>query len=73
MDQAAYRRHFSTEDHLLSVTLLIEKSHEYNHPLWLTFVDFEKAFDTAMLTALWSVLEEQGVPDHYIDILRSVC
>jgi hypothetical protein len=45
VDQAAYRKGFSTEDHLLAVTLIIEKSWEYNYPIWFALVDFEKAFD----------------------------
>ena len=46
VDQAAYRAGFSTVDHMLTVSMLIEKSREYNCPLWIALVDFEKAFDT---------------------------
>lgn len=66
VDQAAYRKGFSTEDHLLTLSLLIEKSWEYNFPLWLGLVDFKKAFDTVEHLALWDVLKRQGVPTHYI-------
>jgi hypothetical protein len=71
VDQAAYRKGFSTEDHLLTVSLIIEKSWEYNFPIWLALVDFEKAFDTVEHEALWKVLEAQSVPSHYIKILKS--
>ena len=46
VDQAAYRAGYSTEDHLLCTTLLLERHNEWNLPLWLGLVDFEKAFDT---------------------------
>jgi hypothetical protein len=70
VDQAAYRKGFSTADHLLTVSLLIEKSGEFNYPLWLALVDFEKAFDTVEHSPLWKVLEQQGVPSHYIKLLE---
>ena len=70
VDQAAYRKGFSTEDHLLAVALLIERSKEFNSPLWLGLVDFEKAFDTVEHEPLWQVLREQGVPVHYIVLLQ---
>ena len=72
VDQAAYRKGFSTDDHLLTVSTLIEKSYEFNHPLWIALVDFEKAFDTVDHPTLWKVLQEQGVPNHYIALLQSL-
>ena len=61
VDQAAYRQGFSTEDHLLCVTLLLERSSEWNAPVWLGLVDFEKAFDTVEHSTLWCALCELGV------------
>ena len=72
VDQAAYRKGFSTDDHLLTVSMLIEKSWEYKCPLWIALVDFEKAFDTVDHIALWQVLVDQGVPRHYIGLLSSL-
>jgi len=43
VDQAAYRKGFSTDDHLLTISTLIEKSYEFNHPLWIALVDFRKS------------------------------
>ena len=70
VDQAAYRKNFSTADHLLAAAQLIEKSQEYNFPIWLALVDFEKAFDSVEHSALWEVLRRQAVPEHYIQILQ---
>lgn len=72
VEQAAYRKGFSTEDHLLAVTLLVEKSTEYNVPIWLALVDFEKAFDTVEHASLWRVLREQNIPQEYISLLESI-
>ena len=68
-DQAAYRKGYSTEDHLLAVSLLVEKSKEYNVPVWCALVDFEKAFDSVEHDALLEVLGRQNVPAHYVDLV----
>ena len=72
VEQASYRKGFSTEDHLLAVTLLLEKSSEHNMPVWLALVDFEKAFDTVEHVPLWRVLREQGVPQEYTSLLQFI-
>ena len=69
-EQAAYRKGFSTEDHLISVTLAIEKAKECNDPLWIALVDFEKAFDLVERRPLWEALCKQGVPKEYIILLK---
>jgi len=72
VDQAAHRRGYSTEDHLLTVTLLIERSREFNFPIWLALVDFTKAFDTVEHAPLWEVLKTQSVPAHYVQLLEEL-
>ena len=69
-DQAAYRKGYSTEDHLLSLTLLIEGCNEWNADLFIGMVDFEKAFDSIEHDPMWNVLEEQGVSTEYIALLQ---
>eukprot|EP00973_Karenia_brevis_P083446 11574801-Karenia_brevis.AAC.1 len=64
-EQAAYKKGFSTEDNLLTVALLVEKSKEWHHPVWIAFLDFETAFDTVEHPALWHALAEQGVEEPY--------
>ena len=72
VDQAAYRPGFSTEDHLISLTLLLEACSEWSLPLWLGLVDFEKAFDTVEHAPLWDALEELGVQAEYVDLLKTL-
>ena len=72
IDQAAYRKGYSTDDHLLTLTLLLERSSEWNAEVWLALVDFEKAFDTVEHAALWAALLELGVDVAYIDLLKMV-
>ena len=70
MDQAAYRQGFSTEDHLISLTLLLKASAQWNVPLWLGLVDFEKTFDSVEHALLWEALRELGVGAEYVDLLK---
>jgi hypothetical protein len=72
VDQAAYRKGYSTDDHLLTLTLLVERCSEWNSEVWLALVDFEKAFDTVEHTALWAALLELGVDAAYVDLLKVV-
>ena len=71
-EQAAYRPSFSTGDHLLTTALLIERSQEYNVPVWTALVDFEKAFDMVDQGELWNVLQRQGVPEQYLALLKQI-
>ena len=52
-DQAAYRKRFGTDDHLLCLTLLLERCAQWNTEVWFGLVDFEKAFDTVEDAPLW--------------------
>ena len=70
VDQAAYRPGFSTEDHLLSVTLLLERCHEWNIEFWMCLVDLEKALDTVEHEPLWKFLMDLGVHPAYVDLLK---
>ena len=61
VEQAGFRRSFSTIDHIFTINELTQKSQEYNFPLYLAFVDYQKAFDSVEFTAVWNALGRQGV------------
>ena len=69
-EQAAYRRGFSTIDHLHAVTQELEKTTEYNSPLYMAFVDYEKAFDSIQHRAVFEALRAHGVQEKYINIIK---
>ena len=71
-DQAAYRPGLSVDDHLLTVTLLVERCKEFNQDLFIGLVDSEKAFDTIEHPMLWKAIREVGVDDCYIEILQKL-
>lgn len=45
-EQAGFRQDRSCTDHIATLRMIIEQSIEWQSPLYLTFVDFEKAFDS---------------------------
>ncbi|KAK6749545.1 hypothetical protein RB195_001890 [Necator americanus] len=52
---------FSCLDHIQTVSRVIEACREYRLPLVLTFVDYEKAFDSVETNTILSALVDQGV------------
>ena len=45
-NQAGFRKNRSCADQIASLRIIIERSLEWNSPLYINFIDFEKAFDT---------------------------
>ena len=69
-EQAVYRRGFSTIDHLHAVTQVLEKTTEYNIPLYMSFVNYTKAFDSIQHRGVSEVLRVHGVQEKYINIIK---
>ena len=51
---------------------IIEKSNEYNLPLCIGFIDYEKAFDTVEHFAIFEALRKANVNEAYINILQNI-
>ena len=63
---------YSTTDHIHAINQLKEKCREYKMPLCVAFVDYEKAFDSVQTQAMLTSLQEQGIEDMYIEILKDI-
>ena len=70
--QAAYQPGRGTIEQIFALSQLIEKSIEYNKPLYMVFIDFTKAFDSIKLDKLWSILDKTPLNKNYINLLKSV-
>ncbi|EYB94618.1 hypothetical protein Y032_0169g215 [Ancylostoma ceylanicum] len=68
-EQAGFRQGFSCMDNIQTVSRVIEVCREYRLPLVLTFVDYEKAFDSVETNAILSALVDQGVDASYVRTL----
>ena len=71
-EQAGFRSKYSTTDHIHAINEFKEKCREYNIPLCVAFVDYEKAFDSVQTHAILTSLQEQGIEDVYIEILKDI-
>lgn len=71
-EQAGFRKNFSTVDHIHTLCQLKEKCQEYNIPLCLAFVDYEKAFDSVETNAVLKALMEQGVSSRYVALIKDI-
>ena len=71
-DLAGFRSKYSTTGHIHAINQLKEKCREYNIPLCVAFVDYEKAFDPVQNQSMLKSLQEQGIKDVYIEILKYI-
>ncbi|CAG9133443.1 unnamed protein product [Plutella xylostella] len=69
-EQAGFRKGFSTIDHIHTVRQIIQKTEEYNQPLCLAFVVYEKAFDSIETWAVLESLQRCQIDWRYIEVLR---
>ena len=68
--QAGFRRNRSCADQIASLRIIVEESLEWNSPLYINFIDYEKAFDSVDWETLWKLLRHYGVPKKIISLIR---
>ena len=69
-EQAAFRKGYSTSDHLFVINQLLERCREYKIPICLAFIDYEKAFDNVEVNAVLQALKDQGIHPAYVKLLQ---
>ncbi|GFO14426.1 endonuclease-reverse transcriptase [Plakobranchus ocellatus] len=72
-EQASFRKNFSTTDHLQALNQLIEKCNEYNLPLCLGFIDYEKAFDSVEHAVIVQALGKVNINENYVTMIENIC
>ena len=70
-EQAGFRSGFATTDHLQVITQLVEKTNEYEMPMYFAFVDYEKAFDSVEHIGIVEALIEHQIDKVYIETLSN--
>ena len=71
-DQGGFRPDHQTVDHLMVYKVLEQRCREWNVPLYISTIDFTKAFDRIRHSALWSSLEHYGVKPAYVRLLQKL-
>ena len=69
-EQCGFRPTRSTIDMLFVVRRLQELGRQRKIPLYMCFVDLQKAYDSVDRELLWKVLARAGVPSVMIDVIR---
>ena len=69
--QAGFRRDRSCVDQIATLRIIIEQSCEWNSPLYINFVEFQKAFHSLNRDTIWKLLRHYGVPVKIVNIISS--
>ena len=69
-EQRGFRPEQSTVDMLFVVRRLQELARRQRIPLYMCFVDLQKAYDSVDRELLWKVLARAGVPEEMIVVIR---
>ena len=67
-EQAGFRKERSCTDQIATLRGIVEQTMELQTPLYVCFIDFEKAFDSVDRQAIWDILRHYGVPDKIISV-----
>ena len=69
--QAGFRKDRSCTDQIATLRIILEQSLEWNSPLYVNFIDYEKAFDSVDRASLWKLLRHYGVPEKITSIIKN--
>ena len=67
--QAGFRPGRSCSDHIFNLRQILEQSKEWNIPLYINFIDLERAFDSIHRESLWKILRHYGVPAKLVRVI----
>ena len=70
--QAGFRKGRGTRDQIANICWIMEKAREFQKNIYFCFIDYAKAFDCVDHNKLWKILQEMGIPDHLICLLRNL-
>ena len=70
-NQAGFRRNRSCVDQIATLRIIVEQSLEWNSPLLINFIDYEKAFDSVDRETLWKIMRHYGIPDKLVKLVKA--
>jgi hypothetical protein len=69
-EQVGFRQNRSCTDQIATLRITAEQSIEWNSPLYITFLDYEKAFDSLDRETLCKLLRQYGVPEKVTNLIK---
>ena len=70
--QAGFKKGRGTRDQNANICWIIEKVREFQKNIYFCFIDYAKAFDCVDHNKVWKILQEMGISDHFICLLRNL-
>ena len=70
-ERCGFRKGRSCTDAIFEVQLIIEKRKEHNLPLFLLFIDYEKAYGNVNRDKLWEVMNNK-VPNYLLNTIKCI-
>ena len=61
-----------TRDQIANICWIIEKARDFQKNIYFCLTDYAKAFDCVNHNKLWKILQEIGIPDHLICLVRNL-
>ena len=71
--QAGFQKGRGTRNQITNILWIMEKAREFQKNIYLCFTDYAKDFDCVDHSKLWKILQETGLLDHLICLLRKLC
>ena len=71
--QAGFIKGRGTRDQIANIHWIIKKAREFQKNIYFCFIDYAKDFDHVDHNKLWKILQEVGIPDHLICLMRNLC
>jgi len=70
-EQCCFRKGRICTDALFTVQQIIKKRKEHNLPLFLLFIDYEKAYDNVNRDKLWEMMDNK-IPNYLINTIKCI-
>ena len=70
-EQCGFRKRRSCTDAIFTVQQIIEKIKEHNLPLFLLFIDYEKAYDNVNRDKLWEMMANK-IPNYLLNTVKCI-
>ena len=69
---AGFRKGRGTRDQIANIRWIIKKAREFQKNIYFCLTDYANTFDCVDHNELWKILQEMGIPDHLICLLRNL-
>ena len=66
-----FRKRRSCKDAMCTVQQVMEKRKEHNLPLFLLFIDYEKAYDNLNRDKLWEMMDNK-IPNYLLNTIKCI-